>query len=196
LWWRRRTRERAATYWYDNFEAGKGDPIPDHFFKVEGSLLSTEHLAVVDRTKEDALNRLRQRRHDLQTELKTLNKFLTLAQACTEYQSHTDDDEDCDVELVDDRDTAADPDLLHVVEDLLALGLSVSSFGQDEGTLAMDGDTARVSPRSPRGPEAVEVAAFDRGQFQEPGLHSPDRLSGPGVHRQPADETEPPHSRG
>ena len=98
----RRTREQAATYWYDNVDAGKGGPIPDHTFKVRGRLLSTEHLFVTDRTKDEALGRLRQRLHDLQNELKTLNEFLALAQACTNYHSDSDDDEDCDFELTDD----------------------------------------------------------------------------------------------
>lgn len=98
----RRTREQAATYWYDNVDAGKGGPIPDHTFNVQGSLLSTEHLAVTDHTKEEALDRLRQRQHALQTELKKLNEFLALAQACTDYHSHSDDDEDSDFEIIDD----------------------------------------------------------------------------------------------
>ena len=132
------------------------------------------HLAVIDRTKEEALDRLRHRRSNLQTELKTLNEFLTLAQACTEYHSYTDVDEDCDVELIDDtRGTAADPRLLHVVEDLLARGLFVASFGDDRRPLATDDDTTPVFPLPLPSSEAVAITAFDSGQFQETGIDPP-----------------------
>ena len=72
---------------------------------------------------------------------------------------------------------------------MLAAGLFVFALGQDRRPLAPEDDPAQVFPLPPRRPEAVAVAAFDRRQFQEPGIDAPDRLPGRRIHRQPAGDT-------